>query len=218
MYNNGYLQGTFLSGLIISFVSYGYVMMNASILGAILFAFGLMSIIFYELHLFTGDAGFVMDEIDNENLFITLLGNFLGCLIGSLLLSATLNGDAAEFIDKALSLREINTWSDIWKVFVKAIGCGLILTISVKFAREARKERDMVKILPLLFGIPLFLMSGFFHCIVDIFYLTCGAIWTDRFYYGVEDAMPSIIGWVIVVIGNLIGCNLPRIIMRNKKF
>ena len=218
MYNNGYLQGTFLSGLIISFVSYGYVMMNASILGAILFAFGLMSIIFYELHLFTGDAGFVMDETDNENLYITLLGNLLGCVAGSLLLSATLNSDAVKFIDEALSLREINSWSSIWLVLVKAIGCGLILTISVKFAREAKKERDMVKILPLLFGIPLFLMSGFFHCIVDVFYITCSLIMSDRFEYGLEDLMPSIIGWVIVVAGNLLGCNLPRLIMRDKKF
>ena len=43
-----------------------------------------------------------------------------------------------------------------------AIGCGFIVTTSVQFARQE-------KWLPLLLGIPLFILCGVPHCIADAF-------------------------------------------------
>lgn len=218
MDNDNFFKSSILSGLIIAIASYGYIKTSASIFGTILFAFGLMSIVFYGLHLFTGDAGFIKNDSDNENLTITLLGNVIGCFLGALLLITTLDSKDIEFIDNAVSVREVNNFFDLYKVVIKAIFCGFILTMSVKFAREAKANKDIVKMLPLLFGVPLFLTSGFFHCIVDVFYITCNFITNDIFDYNVEDYMKTIVGWFMVVTGNLIGCNLPRIIMRNREF
>lgn len=213
-----FFQSAILSGIIISFVSYGYAISNASIFGSILFAFGLMSIIFYNLRLFTGDAGFIQNSGDNEDLVLTLVGNIIGCFFGSILLSLTFNVNVADFVENALKAREVGNVMELSRVLIKAIGCGLILTISVKFAREARDNKDIVKILPLLFGVPLFLMCGFFHCIVDVFYIVYGMISTDLIADGIEYCSDNIIGWFFVVVGNLIGCNLPRLIMVDRDF
>ena len=47
--------------------------------------------------------------------------------------------------------------------FLLAIGCGFIMTTAVQFGREG-------KFLPLLFGVPVFILCGFTHSVADAFY------------------------------------------------
>lgn len=57
------------------------------IAGALLFATGLLGILFYQMKLFTGKAGLLVDGgITLANLGVIWLGNFIGTGIGSLML------------------------------------------------------------------------------------------------------------------------------------
>jgi formate/nitrite transporter FocA (FNT family) len=78
------------------------------------------------------------------------------------------------------------------------------MTTVVTFARKGNN-------LPLLFGIPLFINCGFPHCIADAFYYLCVPF---DFLYANMSAV--LVFYVSIVIGNFIGCNLYRFIMREE--
>ena len=50
--------------------------------GAVLFAFGLTTVVYYGLKLYTGTAGFIRRQGDWSMLLTVLFGNIIGCLLG----------------------------------------------------------------------------------------------------------------------------------------
>jgi formate/nitrite transporter FocA (FNT family) len=84
-----------------------------------------------------------------------------------------------------------------------AIGCGILMTASVNFAK---KGNELKYWLPLLLGVPLFILCGFPHCIADAFYyLSCPytILWNYKWII--------LVNYIFIVIGNFIGCNLYRV-------
>ena len=90
-----------------------------------------------------------------------------------------------------------------WQCGVLAIGCGFIMTTAVTFARKGQN-------LPLLFGVPLFIMCGFPHCVADAYYYLCVPV-----SFIADNWLSVLIFYVSIVIGNFIGCNLYRLIWRD---
>ena len=84
---------------------------------------------------------------------------------------------------------------------VLGIGCGILMTSAVAFAKKGKEFGHWV---PLLFAVPLFIHCGFPHCIADAFYYLTAAD------YILEQ--PQVLWcYLLTVIGNFIGCNIPRI-------
>ena len=79
---------------------------------------------------------------------------------------------------------------------------GMIMTIAVYGARQKHY-------LPLLFGVPVFILCGLPHCVADAFYYA-----TAAFYGNFEWSL--LIAWLWAIAGNYIGCNLPRWFMDEK--
>ncbi len=160
--------------------------------GAVLFTFGLLTVVHYGWKLYTGTAGFVASWKDFGLLWLILAGNIVGCLLAALAAKFAVAGlsDAAQaLLEKRLSL-------NFWQSLLLGMGCGFVMTTAVKFAREGR-------FLPLLFGVPLFIMCGFLHSIADAFYyLACPGRFLAAHLGGV------ILLYLSIVLGNLLGCNL----------
>ncbi len=160
------------------------------IAGAVLFTFGLLTVVHYKLKLFTGTAGFVTSWKDMRELVLILAGNIVGCaLVGSLVNVAlpALADNASRIVEARLAL-------NVWQVTILAAGCGFIMTTAVEFGRRG-------KFLPLLFGVPVFILSGFLHSIADACYYVVA--WSPSW------ALTWCYLWV--VIGNFIGCNAYRL-------
>ena len=193
-----------LAGLAVGIAGWGYLACT-NIIGAVLFSFGLLTVVGYKLPLYTGTAGFVAlrDEQGRscwlsaiaQVLFI-LLGNITGCLLVALLsrLSPIDLGSAAQrILEGRLAIGPV-------RAGLLAIGCGFIMTTVVTFAREGKP-------LALLFGVPLFINCGFPHCLADAFYyLTVPTSYTWAHITEVLLLYPCL------VVGNFIGCNLYRFI------
>lgn len=163
--------------------------------GAVLFTFGLLTVVHYALKLYTGTAGFVASWNDFGVLWLILLGNIVGCLLAALAAKYSIAGLA----DSAQALLEKRLALNFWKSLLLGIGCGFVMTTAVKFAREG-------KFLPLLFGVPLFILCGFLHSIADAFYyLAC----PTSFLFAHGWSVLAL--YVSIVLGNFIGCNLYRI-------
>ena len=117
--------------------------------GAVLFAFGLTTVVYYGLKLYTGTAGFIRLKGDWTMLAVVLLGNIVGCLLSAWLISYA-QPDCIEPATKILASRLAK---GPWACFLLAIGCGFIMTTAVEFARKG-------KMLPLLLGVPVFILCG----------------------------------------------------------
>ena len=190
-----------IAGLTIGLAGFGYLSMIgvlSGVVGAVVFAFGLLTIVGYKLKLFTGTAGFIgMKKEEFGTLFLILIGNVIGCGIVALMTRLSPN-DINCVAERILSGRVAN---GALKSGILAIGCGFIMTTAVTFARKGN-------VLPLIFGVPLFIFCGFPHCLVDAFYILTSPV---SFVGANLGAVLATYG--CVVLGNFIGCNLYRTVL-----
>ncbi len=191
------LKTSLFAGVLIAIAGWGF--LANPVLGMFLFCVGLIAVVKYQTRLYTGTAGFLSSWRDLPSLLLILLGNIAGCLaVASVALVSPLPlGEAAI---KVISSRLAVGW---WGTGLLAIGCGLLMSLAVDFAR---KNRDFSDWLPLLFAVPAFILCGFPHCVADAFYccvylfLASDIPWLSlAAYYGA------------IVLGNFIGCNIYRL-------
>ena len=177
------------AGLLIGLGAYGFLALGG-IPGAVIFAFGLVGVVLSGTLLYTGKAG-VMTDIGA--LAKIWLFNVLGCvLIGLLVVS--LGGVPMERAQEVVAGRLAQ---GPWRSFLRAVGCGLIIDLSVWLYRKSGS------LVPILFGVPLFIVSGFYHSIADVVYLVGAWTWSpDILWY-----------YPIIVLGNYAGCNIRRIVV-----
>ena len=171
--------------------------------GAVLFAFGLTTVVYYGLKLYTGTAGFIRLKGDWSMLAVVLLGNILGCFLSAWLISYA-QPDCIEPATKILASRLAK---GPWACFLLAIGCGFIMTTAVEFARKG-------KMLPLLLGVPVFILCGFAHSIADAFYVILSLL-GDNSQLTLNSQLSTLnfqllLVYLSEVLGNFVGCNLYR--------
>ena len=157
------------------------------IIGAVMFAFGLLSVVHFKLPLYTGTAGFIKINKFSEyfTMILILLGNIFGCYLLSLM---NIQGiDGSQVIQARIDAGYL-------QCLLNAIGCGLIMTLIVKGGRDGN-------LLLILFGIPLFILLGFYHSIADAFYASVSNFEIIRQYF---------LYYLVIVFGNFVGCNIPR--------
>jgi formate/nitrite transporter FocA (FNT family) len=180
-----------LAGFCISIGCIVNLMVGCGIPGAVLFTFGLITVVHYKYALYTGTAGFVENISDIGKLFwFIFANNFLGCLLTAVIATYAI----PDLIDKANVVIEARSHVDIWQAMIRGIFCGFLMTTAVKFAREN-------KWLPLLFAVPVFILAGFYHSIADAFYLCASNIHSPQILYN----------YLMIILGNFIGCNLYRL-------
>ncbi len=188
-------RSAFMSGVCVGIAGFGY-LATRDIAGSVLFAFALLGVVHYKLKLYTGTAGFIAK---GEGLYLlqVLAGNILGCFAVALLARASampLQGAAQELLQARLNVGTLRGG-------LLAIGCGFIMTTAVTFARKG-------SFLPLLFGVPLFIVCGFPHCVADAFYYL--AVPLDFWLAHTGDILRF---YVAIVLGNFVGCNFFRWVM-----
>ena len=166
--------------------------------GAVLFAFGLLCVVMCSAQLFTGKAGFLPYK-DVPKLLLMLLGNAVGCAVAALIASYSSSDALVANLDAIINARLAAPWH---KILVTSVGTGMIMTLAVYGARQKHY-------LPLLFGVPVFILCGLPHCVADAFYYAAAA-----FYGNFEWAL--LVSWLWAIVGNYIGCNLPRWFMGEK--
>ncbi|MDO4191166.1 MAG: formate/nitrite transporter family protein [Bacteroidales bacterium] len=188
------ITSSILAGICIGIAGFGY-LAEKGIIGAVLFAFGLLTVVHYSLKLYTGTAGFIQKN-EIGSLLLILLFNIVGCLAVALIARCS----PMPLQDTAQQILEARLANGPLRGGVLAIGCGFIMTTAVTFARKGQH-------LPLLFGVPLFIMCGFPHCVADAFYYLC--VPTEFLF---EHTLDILAFYISIVIGNFIGCNLYRAI------
>lgn len=203
MENNRFsiFRSALLAGIAISMGCVVYLRVGG-VAGAALFAFGLLTCVHFKLSLYTGTAGFVDSRATVARLPIILLGNIAGCLLMALAMKYCDEGIS----EKALAIVERRLDYDIPAALMLSACCGFIMTVAVKFARAG-------SYLPLLFGVPLFILCGFIHSIADAFYTLVSPA-----SYLIDHWGELLVFYAVIVVGNFVGCNLYRIVMWRPRY
>ena len=189
------IHSAIMAGICIGIAGFGYLAVGG-IVGAVTFAFGLLAVVHYRLKLYTGTAGFFAKG-ELLQLCTILLMNIVGCLLVALMARMS----PMPLQEAAQHILEGRLNAGIVQSGVLAIGCGFIMTTAVKWGREG-------KFLPLLFGVPLFIICGFPHCVADAFYYLCVPV-----EYLTANAGQVLLLYASIVLGNFIGCNLYRLLL-----
>lgn len=196
------LRSSLLAGIAIGCGGYGFLASGVQneaygqLFGAILFSFGLITVVAYKLSLYTGTAGFIQKN-EIGRLFLILAGNIAGCFIMGLVSRVSpleIQGAAQNVLSMRLEMGPLTCG-------LLGIPCGFMMTTSVTFARQQHY-------IPLLLAVPLFIVCGFTHCVADAFYYSC-----VPFEFIKDHAFQTLLVYVSIVLGNLIGCNLYRIVI-----
>ena len=201
------LRSSIFAGICIGTAGFGFLASGiqaetyGSLAGAVLFSLGLLAVVGYKLKLYTGTAGFIEKNQVGE-LFLILLGNIIGCLCLALLARVS----PMDIQGAAQKILELRLRTGALRCGLLGIGCGFLMTTAVTFARQE-------KYLPLLFGVPLFIVCGFTHCVADAFYYLCVPVAFIKAH-----ALQILGVYACIVIGNLIGCNLYRIVLAKDQY
>ena len=173
-------------------------------LGAFLFSFGLLSVVLYSAPLYTGRAGFCSTAEDLKYLPLVLLGN----VVGTTILSGCAHGCFPEMVEAAKKIVQARVDSPLYAGFFASVLCGFVMTAIVQFTRKQPDGVEPRNFLILILGIPLFILSGYWHSIAD------------AFYYGVSGRFDISMVWLypMTVVGNYLGCNAYNLFVHRSVF
>lgn len=185
-----------LAGIFIGIGGLIYIAVSGGVLGAVFFIFSFLCIIYSDSILYTARAGWIgLEGIGWKELGIILLGNIFGVWLVSLLARGSGIGiDSAALISGRFGI-------PFFRVFMRGLGCGLIIDMIFWLWRDKQTT------LPIILGVPLFILASQEHSIADVFYILTAGILSWR----------TLLVWVLVVLGNFIGCNIRRLFIPSKK-
>ncbi len=165
------------AAFLISLGNFALLKLGAPI-GPVIFAFGLLGVCYLGQNLFTGKCGFIFEDKAWLNLLIILIVNLIFGYIFGIMYRYT----DPEVVKAAVA--KVDTWDISLAYFFKSFLCGTIMYLAVKMYKVGTP-------LGIIFGIPLFIFSGFQHCIANV--VTMGVALCFH---------PALI---IAIIGNFVG-------------
>lgn len=177
-----------LAGIFISIGCVAYLSTQSVIAGALFFCIGLFAILNFKLNLFTGMVCYCTDEKNYLKCLLTLIGNFIGTLLVALPLKLT----HLNIMEKATDICLVKLTSNPLSLFILAILCNILIYLAVE---GYKNFKGINKILALFFGVTVFIICGFEHCIADMFYFNFLSIYS----------FDTFLRLFVIILGNCIG-------------
>ena len=153
-----------LAGLMIGFGGVIYLMCANKMVGALLFSFGLLTIVCQGFALYTGRIGYFR-QYGLWSILTTIVGNFAGTWLVAKGFSLSRHTvDVASVVAPKLADSSLS-------VLLLSIGCGAMMYLAVDSYRKSKSW--LFVIMPIV----IFILSGFEHSIANMFYLSLAGEW-----------------------------------------
>lgn len=180
------------AGMMIGIGGTVYLSISNSIIGAIFFSVGLLTICIYKMNLYTGMIGYIIENKLNYivTLLLTLIGNFIGTMITSLLV---LNTRIANLSVRAKEISSIKINDNYLSIFILSIFCGMLMYIAVNTFKKGKDS--IVRYLAIFICVIVFILSGFEHCIANMYYISLAKLWS----------LKAVLSMLIMILGNSVG-------------
>ena len=148
-----------IAGIAIALGGWAYLSAPNPIIGAVIFACGLLTVRLYGLHLFTGKVQFMLTNEEPWYYYpLVLICNFIGVIIIAGLSFSLVREQATTIATAKVAQEPIIA-------LVKGVGCGALMSLATY------KETPLwVTVL----AVATFILAGFNHCIADFYYMMAG--------------------------------------------
>ncbi len=184
------------SGLCIGLGGTAYLSCDNKILGSFLFGLGLFTILNFGFNLFTGKVGYFVNNKPSYWGFLGIvwLGNFIGTFLFARMIALTRYGAALQAKANALCL--VKDGDSIVSLLVLGIFCGMLMFIAADGYKNI--ENQVGKVVVVFLPVMVFILSGFEHCIADMFYFSLAGDFSALMLKSL----------IVITVGNSIGGGL----------
>ena len=184
------------SGLCIGLGGTVYLSCDNKVLGSFLFGLGLFTILNFGFNLFTGKVGYF---VKNKPCYwgflgIVWLGNFIGTFLFARMIALTRYGAALQAKASALCL--VKDGDSIASLLILGIFCGMLMFIAADGFKSI--ENQIGKVVVVFLPVMVFILSGFEHCIADMFYFSLAGDFSSLMLKSL----------LVITVGNSIGGGL----------
>ena len=169
--------GGILGGISISIGGVAFLSVDSKIIGSLLFAVGLFTICTFGFDLFTGKVCYSLDNKPGYllDLLVIWLGNLAGAWLTAVLIGFTRNASISE---RAASMCQVKLADSLPSVFILAVFCNILIYIAVDGYKK--NPHECGKYLSLIFGVAVFIICGFEHCVANMFYISMAGAWSGK--------------------------------------
>ncbi len=211
------------AGMFIAFGAFGSQVVSVGaeipavgkLLGALVFPVGLLMVIMAGAELFTGNSLIIISVLDGKatvkgmlrNWVVVYLGNFVGSIFVAAILTyghaySLFDGKLAESVVATAQTKVMLSLPD---AFLRAILCNILVCIAVWISFSA--EDVAGKILGLYLPIMLFVVSGYEHCVANMYFIPAGIFASGE--YGIAaDAL----NWTACFVNNLLPVTIGNVL------
>ena len=167
-----------LAGLSIALGGTVFLMTESRIIGALLFTVGLFAVCTFGFSLFTGRVCYAPWQGRGSVLALPViwLGNLAGAWLTALLESLTRIGPL--LCERAQALCAVKLGDGLLSIFILGAFCNMLIYIAVEGYKSAPFEPG--RYLALFFGVVVFILCGFEHCIANMYYISAAGAWSGR--------------------------------------
>lgn len=182
-----------LAGAAISIGGAVFLSLDNKVLGSIFFCVGLFMVCTFGFHLYTGKVCYVPYNAPSYIGWVGLvwLGNLVGAQLVAWALQATRVGPA--LMEKAAALCAVKTGDNLLSLFILGLFCNIMIYVGVESYKSCPHE--VGKYIGMIFGVSVFILCGFEHCVADMFYFAMGGAWSLR----------ALLCLVVITLGNALG-------------
>ncbi len=169
-----------------------YLSCDNKYIGAFLFGTGLFVILSFGFNLFTGKVGYAVENKPSYliDLAVIWLGNLIGTVVTACLVLCTRISGIGE---KAQKICDVKLSDDLVSNFILAFFCGMLMFIAADGYKTINNSTG--KMLAIFLPVVVFILSGFEHCVANMFYFTIAQVWSLKTF-----------GYLIVMsLGNSVG-------------
>lgn len=182
-----------LAGMFIGIGGTVFLSVDNKLIGSLLFSVGLFAICTLSFNLFTGKVCYVLDN--NSDYYLSLpfiwFGNIIGAYLISLLEHFTRIYPTIH--DKAVTMCQTKINDSVISIFFLAVLCNLLIYLAVEEYKNNPHETG--KYLGIIFGVVVFIMCGFEHCVANMYYFSIADMWSFK----------SLLYIIIMTLGNALG-------------
>ena len=180
------------AGICIAIGGTVFLSVENKVIGALFFTVGLFTICTFGLNLFTGKVCYLFENDRRYALQLIpiWLGNLAGTWLTAMLLQQTriagISARAAEMCESKLN-------DSLLSIFILSVFCNFLIFIAVDGFRN--NPHEVGKYLALFFGVMVFILCGFEHCVANMYYFTMGGAWSGR----------AVLYLLVMTVGNAVG-------------
>lgn len=169
-----------------------YLSCDNKYMGAFLFGTGLFVILSFGFNLFTGKVGYAVENKPSYiiDLILIWLGNLTGtAIMGGMILCTRI----ASIGEKAAEICSVKFNDNLLSIFILAIFCGMLMFIAADGFKKI--ENPVEKMLAVFLPVMAFILSGYEHCIANMFYFTIAKVWSAN----------TVLYLLVMTMGNAVG-------------